>query len=136
LKHVIRQLPTGISATERERRRRADNSLWEAATRDVKPLASEPPAIPPYAVQRLPEPSTGPSVHRLDLHGLTVADAHRRTRDFLESSVVRSATVVTGRSGIIRQEFRLWLQNDRRVARIEELHGGGAFRVHFRKMKP
>jgi hypothetical protein len=132
----IRQLYDGISTRERDRRRIADLSLWEAATADVTPMPAQPLADASNRPRRLPAPVKPLFKDRLDLHGLTVAQAHRKVSNLLDTSGGRSATVVTGRSGVIRQEFHLWLQNDQRIRRVEELHGGGAFRIHFRKMKP
>ena len=67
----------------------------------------------------------------IDLHGMTIEQAHATTLQFLDfwKDQTKSLVFITGKSGIIRQEFCHWVQN----ARIEMLNGGGAFRVFLKK---
>lgn len=47
----------------------------------------------------------------------------------------KGITVVTGKSGPICREFPLWMEGHPSVRDVEELNGGGAFRVRFKKAK-
>lgn len=50
----------------------------------------------------------------LDLHGLTLEESYNIVKEFLITSKTRNITkiiVITGKSGIIRKEFPLWLEN-------------------------
>ena len=112
------------------RDRGTDVSDWQAFAASVCPTHDKhPPPISPKLVvaPRRAEPRC------LDLHGLDVREAHHRTMEYLQTTHARSVTVVTGRSGRIRQEFCRWLEQCESVHRVEELNGGGAFRVHRRK---
>jgi DNA-nicking Smr family endonuclease len=74
----------------------------------------------------------------IDLHGMTVNEAHTTTRDYLKEASQRgekSVMIITGRSGIIRREFPSWLQFSH-IRNFEELNGGGAFKIYFFKKLP
>jgi DNA-nicking Smr family endonuclease len=132
MKGKLRNLDAPLSRAERSRRDAADQRLWEAVTADVKPLSRLPALTPPAKRQCPPEPRLRAPGRHLDLHGYTVAEAYDRLRAHLEQTE-RRLTVVTGRSGVIRREFAAWLERDHRILQIEELNGGGAFRLHLRK---
>ena len=70
----------------------------------------------------------------VDLHGLTIQEAHAITLHQLDiwKNVAKSLVFITGKSGIIRQEFLHWVQN---TGKVETLNGGGAFRVFLKKNK-
>jgi DNA-nicking Smr family endonuclease len=70
----------------------------------------------------------------LDLHGMTLAEAHATTNAFLAHCHERSVTIVTGISGAIHREFPHWLDKHP-IGRIEPMNGGGAFRVHLRRRR-
>lgn len=81
---------------------------------------------------------------KLDLHGMTVATAHRVLIDFIWQQIKlqnRYLLVITGKgSGTLRSELPLWLSAPdlaRVVARVEVAkpkHGGtGAYYIHLRK---
>lgn len=67
----------------------------------------------------------------IDLHGMSIQQAHATTLQHLEfwKDQTKSIVFITGKSGIIREEFCHWVQN----AKIEPLNGGGAFRVFLKK---
>lgn len=132
MKGKLRNLDAPPSRAERERRKAADQRLWQAVTADVRPLERARAISPPAKRQPLPQPRQRASGRPLDLHGYTVAEAYDRLRAHLEQTE-RRLIVVTGRSGLIRQEFAAWLERDQRIVRVEELNGGGAFRLHLRK---
>lgn len=104
-----------------------DPELWDVYVKNVTPLGQAGPSPPELAVERILQGS------RLDLHGLSVEDAYSATMDFLNGAT-GSVTVVTGQSGPIRREFPQWIERIKH-ARIEELNGGGAFRIHFRRKR-
>ncbi len=86
---------------------------------------------------------------RLDLHGLTLAEAHKRTQDFLAeaaASGARTLLIITGKgqggAGRIRHELPHWLetaslrplvQSMKSAARAQG--GDGAFLVSLRHPK-
>ena len=108
-----------------------DRQLWEAFVRGVTPLGQPVPSQHrPVAIRQ-----SAPINHTLDLHGLTVSDAHRRLLAFLEEArgLYRRVTVITGLSGAIRREFLFWLEDNRSISHISPLNGGGAFLIRFRK---
>ena len=89
---------------------------------------------------------------RLDLHGHTANAAKERLLVFIQQAIVsnkRCVLVITGKgdggrgSGIIRREFRLWLEDARvrtyilSVTEAAVKHGGGgAWYVYLRKNRP
>jgi DNA-nicking Smr family endonuclease len=82
---------------------------------------------------------------RLDLHGHTQAEAHRELLAFLRTSAARNkrlVLVITGKSGVLRQQVPLWLA----LADFRELivgfetaairHGAeGALYVRLRRLR-
>ncbi len=92
---------------------------------------------------------------RIDLHGLTRAEAHRRLTRFLAESQAagrRLVLVVTGKgrraedgmaAGVIRREAPHWLASPPNAARVldkapaQPRHGGdGALYVYLRRPRP
>jgi DNA-nicking Smr family endonuclease len=68
----------------------------------------------------------------LDLHGMTVADAHQTALSYVADAfrlALPEVTVITGRSGTIRAEFATWMALSPHVRSIQEKNGGGAFSV-------
>jgi DNA-nicking Smr family endonuclease len=166
-----------MRAKRRERKPRLtdeDLALWRHATRaderlperedapaddapppEVKPKRRpvEPPPVPgrpagldKRSAQRLRRGQT-PVEARLDLHGLTQAEAHRALNAFLAAAQAagkRCALVITGKGGegVLKRMVPLWLAeapNRPRVLAIEPAqprHGGeGALYVLLRKAR-
>ncbi len=74
----------------------------------------------------------------LDLHNLTLQEAHAAVASFLYASHTagrREVTVITGKSGQIAREFPIWANLNPLVRRCDPLNGGGAFIVKFKKPK-
>lgn len=74
--------------------------------------------------------------HTLDLHGLTVQEAHDAAVKFVHSARTagyKRVTIITGLSGQIRNEFPVWINSIPFVREISPVNGGGAFRVKFFK---
>ena len=86
-----------------------------------------------------------PTQARIDLHGLSIHDAHNQINSFLEDCYYqdkRKVLVVTGKGGdhSIRREFPLWVQQSplRQIvisctAAHQRQGGGGAFIVVLRR---
>lgn len=77
---------------------------------------------------------------RLDLHGMTVGEAHHRTSAFLadhREAATADVVIITGKSGQISHEFTEWLRLDRNVRRYEPIidsRGGvGSYRIWLKR---
>ena len=110
--------------------------LWLQVMNGTAKIERQPLSQPPQARPPKPRPQPVPS-RTVDLHGLTLAQAHDRILAQLDlwKGLTRSLVFVTGKSGLIRQEFSRWLQHHSAVSRIETLNGGGAFRVYYHKTR-
>jgi DNA-nicking Smr family endonuclease len=125
-----------------------DLQVWNALTRDVKPLGTEKHALPapmevaPVVRPRVVDaaPFVAPAVDRfipgvdrkvtleikrgklpveaqIDLHGMTIHQAHIRVNAFLlecSRAGKKKVMVITGKGGekSIRQEFPHWVQQE------------------------
>ncbi len=157
-----------------------DRALWSEAMRDVTPLPGRRgPAAPPLqsdpagpeldpASERVRQPleqfagidranaerlkrGRHPIEARLDLHGLTQAEAHRELADFIWASYQagrRCVLVITGRGlgpdgpGVLKSAVPRWLEESglrRRilaVAAAQPRHGGaGALYLLLRRQR-
>ena len=103
---------------------KADKAIWKLVSETAVPITVSVPA-------RLPEKAC----QSIDLHGLTVHQAYLATYDFLRDTWrqgIKRVVVITGRSGGIRQEFPVWMDQIPQVKLLEPLNGGGAFAVIFK----
>jgi DNA-nicking Smr family endonuclease len=144
---------------------REEHELFRAAVSGglpAKPKKSRPPVVQAEAPARKTPPAKvlsgldGNTARRLkrgeiapdakiDLHGLTEADAHRALTAFVLSAHRRGdrlVLVVTGKSGVLRIMVPRWLEEaplarviaDKRGAHVR--HGGaGALYVYLRKAR-
>lgn len=106
-------------------------TLWKKVTATVNPLDG-PRSPRPRPDVPFVEPNT------LDLHGMTIQEAWRRTRKFLygngnQKDGHKTVTIITGKSGDIRREFLDWLDRISTVKSAEELNGGGAFLIKLKR---
>lgn len=134
-------------------------ALWQHATRGVKPLAGHIRAVDPESAtgratakrdRRPPPPSrpAQPFEAKLDLHGLTLVEAHRTVERFLTSASaagVRRVLIVTGKGSgrpgsTIRGEIGHWLETPRMRVLVQssspaprQLGGDGALQVQLKK---
>lgn len=109
-----------------------DRDLWTRAVADVTRLSYNRQCNDLPRRKRFVRDEPDP--RRIDLHGLTVHDAHQETRRFLDDSRargIRDVTIITGRSGGIRDEFERWMESSG-VRRVEPLRNGGSYRVRLR----
>lgn len=73
-----------------------------------------------------------------DLHGMTVQAASGRASAYVAEASrlgIKKVTVITGKSGQIRQEFPTWMELNTLVQSISEANGGGAFTVKLLQRK-
>jgi hypothetical protein len=112
-----------------------DHKIWKQVTESILPLVfgSVAPVMRPVA------PSLRETFRQtLDLHGLTLAQAHIETQRFVVAAQqhgAKSVVIITGLSGPIRREFPLWVENLTPVRGLQALNGGGAFRLHLTRRK-
>jgi DNA-nicking Smr family endonuclease len=73
----------------------------------------------------------------LDLHGMTLADAHRASLEHVyqakQAGDYRYVTIITGLSGQICDEFPRWFENHSLVRSVKALRGGGAWEIWLKK---
>lgn len=87
--------------------------------------------------QRIPVPDTTPSGHtKIDFHNHTEEEAWDMLVHIAESDI-RSATVITGASGILKTKFQQWATESIISPRIMSFTplNNGSFEVKFYKRK-
>lgn len=76
---------------------------------------------------------------RIDLHGCTLQEAYSKVAQIIEECYYneeKSIQFITGRSGEMRREFPMWVENNSKVRECYEVaRGGGLFSVRLRKKK-
>ncbi len=110
-----------------------DKRIWDAFVQNVTPLGQPSPSTPPIPVPIIKSDNQ----NKLDLHGLTLNEAFLTTKEFIQTAVSnnKSITIITGMSGDIKREFPYWMENNHLVSSIEEMNGGGAYKIFFKKRK-
>jgi dsDNA-specific endonuclease/ATPase MutS2 len=112
-----------------------DADLWKRVTEGSSPLLPKPsapvirPDAPPVRRQRA-------RFTTLDLHGLTLQQAHSEVLTLIREAKhagLKYVTVITGLSGQIRREFTYWVEHRPEVRKIDCLNGGGAFKIFLKK---
>lgn len=111
-----------------------DREIWKAATADCQPLS------------RVSRVTTTPSIPKmkrtywepiLDLHNMSLEEAHSSTHEHIDNAVSLGwtrITLITGLSGKIKYEFETWLLKHRsNIKRINQKSGGGAYEIWLRK---
>ena len=66
----------------------------------------------------------------LDLHGYSIHEAYNKTKEHLAHSISlhhKKATIITGKSGIIKQEFVFWIEPYRSNFKIISRNSGGSW---------
>lgn len=108
-----------------------DEEYWKYATRGVTPLTDRGSVDMPKFPLRAPTRHVCGTF--LDLHGMTVQCAHRAVRMAVSQCREKHITIVTGKSGQIRQEFPSWLNGLTNVHSYRMVSDGGAFVVQILK---
>lgn len=106
-----------------------DKNLWARVCATVRKLGEK--TFPKGAERPPPYPPENLDDGVIDLHGLSVNDAFHRVMDYLSETRMTHVLVITGRSGIIRHEFPMWM--DTTGYFYKEMNGGGAFQVVNKK---
>jgi len=115
-----------------------EKNLWNAAMNGgTKVPPSLPPNIAPISIPktklptRLPPPST-----TLDCHGMTLNEAYQATMAHISGwrGRAKSLVVITGKSGTMCLEFPGWVSSHKDVSKVEQMNGGGAFRLRLKKV--
>jgi len=143
-----------------------DSEVWREAVRGVRPLAARKTAARPASSpppRAAPETAPSPMLDRrrfaragqpaiearLDLHGLTQAEAHRALARFIERAMregLRDVLVITGKGrageGILREAVPRWLAEPALRARLVAAtpagpqHGGsGALYLRLKRAR-
>jgi hypothetical protein len=118
---------------------KADLELWRQYIKGVDPVGSAPR---PYSRRpRFLEFSTRyRKAKSLDLHGLTLQEAFLTFINFVKGAYldkIPEITIITGRSGKIRQEFPGWVDHPRIGNLIREViaKNEGSFVIKFKKTR-
>jgi DNA-nicking Smr family endonuclease len=119
-----------------------------ADTRVAAPAARGNAGLDRRTLARLKRGDITPAA-RLDLHGMTQAEAHAALDDFIDRAVRRGARLVlaitgkgSGGDGVLRRMLPRWIQSGPhagRILRVEHAHarhgGEGAWYVYLRRVR-
>lgn len=120
-----------------------DLQLWLSVMHEVQPLHK--PYVMPSHVHVAPCMNRG-QTHQVtsqtplkltwDLHGMTVQQAHVLVMHQIDQlhDQVKYITFITGRSGIMHEEFPHWVSQSPWVKSVESVHAGGTYRVWFKRI--
>ena len=126
-----------------------DLAYWSAFISSIKPLKTKKgiEKVKPVLKERLkikPRPEKKLSFI-LDLHGLTLQEAHVTVLKFITlhfSLSSKSILIITGKGlkgeGKIKKEISLWLETPKfkeKISKYEMENEGGAIRVYLKKEK-
>ena len=105
-----------------------DWHIWERITASVRRRGSQTISRAPALHVRV-QPAKPSSI--LDLHGMTLAQAHRAFQMFAAEAArnYKTAIVITGRSGQIRREFPAWASLHPRIRSSSMMPNQGSFKV-------
>lgn len=113
-----------------------DKQDWLQAINGVQPLEQkQTPSMKDKPVYTTPLRE----VLTYDLHGMTVQQAFDHTIKLVQRAYeygIPQFTIITGKSGQIRQEFESWIDNPvigKFVRFVRPLPNGGSFYVYLRK---
>lgn len=115
-----------------------DKEIWKKVTDGVIPLTFTPEAAairsPALVVNSIHTPHNRYFSPTLDLHGMSVNQAHIETKTFFYKAKLfklKYVRIITGLSGQIKREFPFWLENMSGIRRVEVLSGGGSFKIYL-----
>lgn len=113
----------------------AEQALWDEAMSSTASLPYPNLVTPEHRARRLPVRDLGFSP-KLDLHHLTLQQAHQEIQKHIEQAELlgyKRVTHITGKSGQISQEFETWAQLHPKIRKIKKLNDGGAWILWLRK---
>lgn len=115
-----------------------DKEIWKKVTDGVIPLTFTPEAAairsPALVVNRQYTLNNRYFSPTLDLHGMSINQAHSETKTFFYKAKLfklKYVRIITGLSGQIKREFPYWLEHMPEIRRVEMLNGGGAFKIYL-----
>ena len=123
----------GASAGSPEPDSPKDRDVHPDSARAAPPRGGAPNKIDRRTRRRLRDGKIPFDEEPLDMHGMTVADAHRALNRAVEDARARGdrwVLVITGRSGVLRWRTPEWLDELRNAGRVRDfetagrLHGG------------
>lgn len=114
-----------------------DRKLWLSYVMGVQPMACarvKPDQNVFVKVQPKPQTRQNPI---LDLHGMTLSQAHAATQNHVTLMRHRFSyvTVITGKSGILRDQLPHWVQVWSDVRSCELDKSGGAYKIWFKRTR-
>lgn len=114
-----------------------DQQLWNDVIKDVQPLDSVQIARQDNAPSRKIVPRKPPNHPAVDLHGMTLADAHARIQDHLHETKqsYKFVTIITGKSGQLRQDVPRWIEHMPGVRKIDPAEDLGSVKVWFKNTR-
>lgn len=107
-----------------------DRRVWRYVCRKVTPMGQH------ERIRTAPPLRRNHSEPLLDLHNLTVRDAHTAALRHLDQAASMGfdhVTIVTGKSGPISTEFPHWLHSRQDVRKTVCLNDGGAWQVWLKR---
>lgn len=112
-----------------------DQQLWDAVMKDVQPLSTKQISHQDNTPPRKIAPRQHNNHHTVDLHGMTMADAHARIQDHLHDTKqsYKFVTIITGKSGQLRQDVPRWIEHMPGVRKIEPSDHLGSVKVWFKR---
>jgi DNA-nicking Smr family endonuclease len=112
-----------------------DRKLWLTYVADVKPMNHTHVIPSPHPIPRIKQLDTTHVSPILDLHGMTLSEAHAAVSNHVMHMKHKFTyvTVITGKSGIMRDQLPSWLSHMNEVRSCESDRGGGAYRITFKR---
>lgn len=110
-----------------------DIKLWETYTKVIVPINIKYENIS-RKNKRIKVNNISIST-KLDLHNYTVQDAYRLFNEFIQHHydfLNKRLVVITGKSGIIRQEFESWCKQNRHIRSVILQGDGGSYMVKLK----
>jgi len=108
----------------------SDKNLWEDYTKNVVPIRSSKFLMPLNNIKKTTKYSQKSNI--LDLHNYKIQDAFVTFKDFIESHISmksKKVLIITGKSGLIKQEFSYWILNNKHIKSYVLKNDGGAFDI-------
>lgn len=110
---------------------------WDEFCKKVKPLQKKETIV--YHTTKKVKPNKRYYIDRkLDLHNKTIQQAYVEVDNYIEKAKeqsVKNVTIITGRSGPIKEEFPKWMNQNTNVRENNLLKNKGSFSVKMKKDK-
>lgn len=110
---------------------------WENFCRGVEPLQKKETIV--YQIRKRVIPKKRYYIDKkLDLHNKTIQEAYDEVDDYLDRAKeqsVKNVTIITGKSGPIKEEFPKWMERNNKVRENNLLKNQGSYSVKMKKDK-